>query len=302
MADLRQFRRGRLKGRMRLWRVAALAAAALALGAILYRAPLGELSGRDHVARIHLQGIIHDDPALRRRLDEIAEDARARALILAIDSPGGSAVGGEALFAALRRVGAAKPVVAVMGAKAASAGYMVAVAADRIFARNATVTGSIGVVLQAPQFVELLDSVGIRVDVLRSGPLKAVPNPVERLTRAGRAANQQVVDEVFDMFVDMVSERRALTRAEVLALADGRIYTGRTAVENGLVDAIGGEGAARDWLAAEHGVDLALDARDRDPDARESWFDRRLRALFGESLLPGRLALDGLVALWHPSI
>ena len=304
MADIPASRlvRTRLKRQLRLWRLAALFAAAAALAAVLYSTVTPGVGGSDHVARVDVQGVIRDDRALRRRLGEIAADDRARALLVFIDSSGGSAAGAEALHTALRRVGAAKPVAAIMGATAASGAYMAALGADRIFARNATITGSIGVVLQAPQFTGLMETLGIDMEVVRSGPLKTVPNPAERLTPAGRAALQALVDEIFDMFVDMVVERRPLSRAEVLALADGRAFTGSSAAANGLVDAIGGEASARDWLAEEHGVDRGLAVIDRGPERETGWLKRVAGRLFGTGAAAERLLLDGLLVIWHPEL
>ena len=302
MVAIHAIHRARLKRQLRIWRFAAILAAAAALAAALYSAAGPAAGGKDHVARIHVEGFIRDDRALRRRLDEIAADERARALLVVVDSSGGSAAAAEALYTALRKVGSAKPVAAVLGSRAASGAYMVAIGADRIFARNATLTGSIGVILQAPQVVGLLETLGVGVDVVRSGPLKTVPNPVERLSPAGRAAAQTLVDEIFAMFVDMVAERRPLSRAEVLAVADGRVFTGRSAVGNGLVDAIGGEAAARDWLAEERGIERSLAAIDRDPERDAGWLDRVADRLFGKNTAAEGLLLDGLIAVWHPAL
>ena len=302
MAAIGAIRHTRLKRQLRIWRFAALFGAAAALAAAFYSLLGPAAGGKDHVARVHVQGFIRDDRGLRRRLDEIAADEHARALLVVIDSSGGTASGAEALYAALRKVGAAKPVAALMGSKAASGAYLVAVGADRIFARNATLTGSIGVILQAPQIAGLLETIGVGVDVVRSGPLKTVPNPVERLTPAGRAAAQALVDEIFAMFVDMVAERRPLGREEVLALADGRVFTGRSAMGNGLVDAIGGEGAARNWLAEEHGIEHSLAAIDRDPERDAGLLDRIVGRLFGKNTAAEGLLLDGLIAVWHPAL
>lgn len=301
MAALAPLRHARLKRQLRLWRFGALFAAAAALAAVLYSVAGPFAEGSDHVARVHIEGFIRDDRALRRRLDEIAGDDRARALLVIIDSTGGSAAAAEALYSALRRVGAVKPVAAVMGATGASGAYLVAVGADRIFARNATITGSIGVILQAPQVVGLMERLGIGVDVVRSGPLKTVPNPMERLTPAGRAAAQALVDEIYALFVDTVVERRPLGRAEVMALADGRVFTGRSAVGNGLVDAIGGEIAAREWLADERGIGRRLATIDRDPERNRGWLDRIAGRLFGKSTAAESLLLDGVLAVWHPA-
>ncbi len=302
MAVIATIRHTRLNRQLRLWRLIALCAAAVALAAVLYSAAKPIAGSGDYVARIHIEGIIHDDRELRQRLNEIAADDRARALLVFIDSSGGSAAGSEALYTAMRRVSTAKPVVTVMGATAASGAYMAAIGADRIFARNATVTGSIGVIMQAPQVTALMESLGIEVDIMRSGPLKTVPNPVEQLTPAGRAAAQKLVDEIFALFVDMVAERRPLSRAEVIALADGRVFTGRSAVSNGLVDAIGGEAAARDWLTDQYGIERDLAVIDRNPERDGDWLDRIAGRMLGESAVTESLLLDGLLTVWHPSL
>lgn len=302
MAAIRAIHHARLKRQLRIWRLAALVIAAAALATTLYSVMGPAPGGKDHVARVHVEGFIRDDRALRRRLDEIAADERAMALLVVIDSSGGSAAAAEALYTALRKVSAAKPVAAVLGSRAASGAYLVAIGADRIFARNATLTGSIGVILQAPQVTGLLETLGVGVEVVRSGPLKTVPNPVERLSPAGRAAVQTLVDEIFSMFVDMVAERRPLSRTEVLAVADGRVFTGRSAVGNGLVDAIGGEAAAREWLAEERGIDRGLAAIDRDPERDAGWLDRIAGRLFGKNTAAEGLLLDGLIAVWHPAL
>jgi protease-4 len=110
------------------------------------------------------------------------------------------------------------------------------------------------------------------------------------------------VDEIFAMFVDMVAERRPLSRTEVLSLADGRVFTGRSAVGNGLVDAIGGEAAALEWLAKERGIDRGLAAIDRDPERDAGWLDRIAGRLFGKNTAAEGLLLDGLIAVWHPAL
>ena len=196
-------------------------------------------------------------------LDRLRKDANNRGLIVVIDSPGGSAGGGEALFAALDRVKqGGKPVVAVLRGTAASAGYMAALGAERIFAREGTVTGSIGVLLQSFDASELLARVGVRPDVLASGPLKAQPNPFQPLSPEGREAIMAVIGDLHDQFVAKVVASRGMEEAAVRAVADGRVLTGRQALERRLVDAIGGEPEARAWLAAEKGVPESLPVRE----------------------------------------
>jgi protease-4 len=223
-------------------------------------------------------------------------------VIIRIDSPGGTVVGGEDLYRSLRVVGEHKPVVAVMGTVATSAAYMTAVASDRIFAREGTITGSIGVLFQTADITGMLGKLGIKPESLKSGPLKAVPSPTEPLTEEGRAATQALVFDLFEFFVDLVSERRPLDRAEVLQLADGRVYTGRQAIANGLVDAIGGETAARDWLAAARDIPRDTPVVTVKPKAEQSSLSEALSSLTGKSLFSNALTLDGLLSVWHPEL
>ncbi|MCP5370329.1 MAG: signal peptide peptidase SppA [Hyphomicrobiales bacterium] len=292
--------RRRLARRLSFWRVVAVLAVAGALLALYAR--FDHLPGESYVARYDVTGIILDDRLRDAALDAIAEDDDARALILRIDSPGGTVAGGEALYHSLRRVADKKPVVAVMGEVAASAGYMTAIAADRVLARAATVTGSIGVLMQSADITGLLDKLGIKAESIKSSPLKAQPNPLEPLSPEAREANRATVLDMYDMFVDMVAERRAMPRDKVLALADGRVYTGRQAVANGLADAIGGEREARDWLAQEHGIDRETPIHDVEIDDEDRVWRRMMESIGGKTLFSERLNLDGLVSLWHPEI
>jgi protease-4 len=293
--------RRRLKRGLAFWRAVAVIAV---LGAVALVAresgPAQTLLGSS-VARLTVSGVITEDRDRDRALAAIAEDRNVRALIVAIDSPGGTVSGGEALHRSLQAVAAQKPVVAVMGGTAASAGYMAALPAERIFARESTVTGSIGVLMQTTEFAGLLERLGIRAEALTSGPLKDQPSPFRPLTEEGRAALGAVVADLYAQFVAMVAAGRRMEEAQVRALADGRVFTGRQAVQAGLVDAIGGEAEARAWLAAEKGVPATLPVRDIAPDERDRFIPRLLRDA-RKALVSERLSLDGLVAIWHPSL
>lgn len=303
-ADLLVDRR-RLKRQVSLWRLAAIL---VLLGASLAAAyHLGEPHwGRGHVGRFAVSGVITDDAARLRTLRELAEDGRVKALLLRIDSPGGTVVASEELHRQVRAIAERIPVVAVLGQTAASGGYMVALGADRIVAREGTVTGSIGVLMQTADVSGLLRKLGVSMEQIRSVPLKAVPNPLEPLTDEGRRAVREIIEDMHAMFVGMVAERRGLDADRALRVSDGRVYTGRQALPLGLVDELGGEDAALDWLAKERGVPRDMPVRDvRVSRPGEGWRDlssRALSALTGKSYLPERLTIDGLVALWHPDL
>ena len=291
--------RRRLKRQLGFWRGALILGLVLGLAAF-FAGPLPEgtgLSGQ-HVARLKLNGAITDDRELIRLIERAGRDSQVRALLVAIDSPGGTVAGGEALHTALRGVRAAgKPVVAVLGGTAASAGYMVALPAERIFAREATLTGSIGVILQAFEVSELMARLGLRVEALTSGPLKDQPSPFRPLTEEGRASLNAVVQDMQSQFVAMVATGRSMPEERVRELADGRVVTGRQAVALGLVDAIGGEAEARRWLAETHGLPADLRVRDMDPRgtaervfgmATGSFWQSGISALRAEGWWPGQ--------------
>lgn len=292
--------RRRLKRRLVLWRALAILAI-VAVVVVAVPRTTDHVRG-DYIARLDVSGIILDDPERDAALAEFAADRSGKALLVHIDSPGGTVVGGEALFLALRKVAAVKPVVAVLGTMATSAGYMTAIAADHIVSREGTLTGSVGVILQTADVTRLLDKLGISTDAIKSGPLKGAPSPLEPLTPEARKATQAVVDDMFDMFVDMVAQRRGLSRDDTLRIADGRLFTGRQAAAAQLVDQIGGEEEALKWLASVRNIAVGLPIRDvRIRRDFESWFDT-VGAAMGKTLFSERLTLDGLVAVWHPAL
>jgi len=294
--------RRRLKRRLAFWRSLAVVVAVALVVVAVERFRDGAVGGGAYVARLQIDNVIFNDRDRIDALEDLADDRRARALILRIDSPGGTVVGGEALYRTLRKVAAKKPVVAVMDGLATSGGYMVAIAADRIYAREGSITGSIGVLFQTAEITELLERIGVSVTSIKSAPLKAEPSPVSKLTPEVRRATQALVDDMFAMFVDMVAERRKMDRAAALKLADGRVYTGRMAVANGLVDTIGGETEALEWLRTEKKIARDLPVRDvRINRDVEAWFDR-LTGLARKTVLSERLTLDGLVSVWHPRL
>lgn len=289
--------RRRLKRRLAAWRLVTVAAIIAVVILALER--VGVL-GRDYVARLDIEGIITEDFDRDEALAAIADDRRAKALIVRINSPGGTVVGGEALYRQLRLVSEAKPVVAVMGEVATSAGYLIALGTDHIIGRQGTITGSIGVILQTANITGLLDSLGIKTEAIRSAPLKARPSPLEEMNPEVREAVERVVEDMYAMFVGIVQERRNLSEEQVRNVSDGRIFTGRQAIENGLIDGIGSEIDARAWLADVHGIDQGLTTRELNDDGTALWVQRRVASLFGKSLLSETLRLDGLVSVWHP--
>lgn len=259
-----------------------------------------------HVALVRIDGIITDDADLERAIARVGRDPSARAMIVSIDSPGGSASGGEALHDAIARVAAVKPIVVVMGSMAASAGYMIAVPAARIFARQGTLTGSIGVFLEAPDISGLLGKIGVTTEVIKSGPLKDEPSLTQPLSPEGRQMLQGLVINLYDQFVAMVADGRHMAPDRVRQIADGRPYTGQQALQLGLVDAIGGLPEAREWLAQNKGIPASLPTREV---STSGFFARAFSSMLltpvinaiEKSIGTQWLMLDAQSALWQRS-
>jgi len=292
--------RHRLKRHVTFWRVTSIIiAVALVVTAI------GRFSGAgsdSYIARLDVDQVILNDPDRLKALDALINNSNAKALLVAINSPGGTVVGGEALYHALVRTRAKIPVVAVMGDLATSAGYMIAVASDHIVAHKGTITGSIGVLFQTAEITELLTKLGISVEAIKSGPLKAEPSPFKKLTPVVRQSTQLLVDDMFAMFVSMVVDQRKMSQEKVRSLADGRVFTGRMALKEGLIDAIGGEREALQWLAANKGLEKNLPVRKLTIKRNvEDWFEH-LSSLARKTVISERLTLDGLVSVWHPQL
>ncbi|MBN42970.1 MAG: signal peptide peptidase SppA [Alphaproteobacteria bacterium] len=291
--------RRRLKIRLRFWQAVTLL---VVLGAVLALLQAqGNLLRGERIVRVHIEGVIVHDEARNRALMRLAEDDDVRAVIIHIDSPGGSVVGGEDLYNKLRAVSEAKPVATVMGTVATSAAYMTAIAADKVFARAGSITGSIGVILQSANVSELLKTVGIEPIIVKSSELKGVPSPVEPLTLAGRAATESIVLDLYDFFVGLVIERRPMNVDVVRDLADGRVFSGRQAVENGLIDAIGDEASAIDWMVRERELPAGLPVETLHTPYDDDGLLKKISHLARKSLFSNALTLDGLVSLWQPA-
>ena len=203
--DRRQMRR-----KLSFWRVGALLAIAVALIALLASVGAFKNIGKpsQHIARVPISGVITEDKPLLEMLEKIAKDETVKGVVLSIDSPGGTTVGGEAIYEAVRKIAKDKPVATSVGTLAASAGYMIASASDHIVARRSSIIGSIGVIFQYPQAVRLLDKVGVDVKAIKSSPLKAEPSPFNETPPGAVVAMQQLVDDSYKWFVDLVTERR----------------------------------------------------------------------------------------------
>jgi protease-4 len=197
--------RRRMRRKLTFWRVVAAVVAIAAIGAAAARfgaaASFGAFvsDGGSYVARVKIQGLIRNDEERTEALDRLAK-SNVKAVIVHVDSPGGTTAGSEQLHDSLRRVARAKPMVVVVDGLAASGGYIAAIAADRIFAQDTSLVGSIGVLFQFPNFYGLLEKVGVNVETIRSTPLKAAPNGFEPTSPEARAAIDSIVQDSYEWY------------------------------------------------------------------------------------------------------
>src|SRR5215471_4977901 len=257
--------RRRLRRKLTFWRVCAVLLviiAALSIAAAL--APPGSrlfAAPPNYIARVTITGLIRNDRERVEALDRLAKSG-VKAVIVHLDSPGGTTVGSEQLHDALRRVVAAKPTVMVVDGLAASGAYIAAIAGDHIIAQDTSLVGSIGVLFQIPNVTDLLKTVGIKVEEIKSSPLKAAPNGFEPTSPEARAAIEAIVRDSYDWFRDLVKDRRHFDDGMLRQVADGRVFTGRQGVPLRLVDELGDERAAVAWLVKEKNIDPKTPVRD----------------------------------------
>jgi len=306
--DRRQLRR-----KLTFWRLFAFALAVVALLVAAGRFGAASAHLTPHIARIDIKGLITGDRETIKLIKNVGE-SRASAVIVNISSPGGTVTGSERIYNELRRVAEKKPVVAVVDSLAASGGYIVALGGDRIFADDNALVGSIGVLFQYPNVYKLLDTIGVKVETIKSAPLKASPNGFEPTSEAARAAINSLVVDSFDWFKALVKERRKMSDSELAAVSDGRVFTGRQGVPLKLIDAFGGEREAVAWLEKNKGIAKGLPIEDwKKPGAVNRFglfslasdafvvlgFPQAAElALKAETVLDAT-TLDGLLAIWH---
>ena len=312
--------RRRMRRKLTFWRVVAVLVAIVAVAAVaLVAKRTGEFTSGAQIARITIRGLIRGDQDRVEALDELAKSRVARAVIVHLDSPGGTTAGSEQLHQALRRLGEQKPMVIVVDGMAASGAYIAAMAGDHIVAGDTSLVGSIGVLFQFPNVTDLLKTVGVKVEEIKSSPLKAAPNGFEPTSPEARAAIEAIVMDSYAWFRDMVRDRRKLDGEALTRVTDGRVFTGRQGVDLKLVDALGNEKTAIDWLAKEKGIDPKLPVRDwelKSPLSQLSFLHLGAAAVLDAVGLASiarriqdagafqaleRVNLDGLLALWHPS-
>ena len=222
---------------------------------------------------------IMDIDAQLRWIDKLGRMPGVKGVLVRVDSPGGGAAASQELYEALARLGKDKPIAVSMGSTAASGGLMVSMAGRRVFANASTVTGSIGVRMDIPQIRGLLDKLGLGRQTLTTAPYKDAGSMLEPLTAEEKAYFQGVLKDMHEQFVDIVAQGRHMDRARAARLATGKIFTGREAVELGLVDELGGQQAAHRWLADV--CKVPVDQPLLTPPSEDEWWEKSLKTWFG---------------------
>jgi protease-4 len=313
--------RRRMRRKLTFWRVAA---ALVAIAAVVIIAVVATPSGRGaltasgSIARIQIEGLIRSDNERVEALERL-EKSSAAAVVVHINSPGGTTAGSEQLYDALTRLKAKKPMVVVVEGLAASGGYIAALASDHIVAQQSSLVGSIGVLFQFPNFTGLMKTVGVQVEEVKSSPLKAAPNGFEPTSPEARAALEALVKDSYAWFRGLVKERRGMDDTLLDKVADGRVFTGRQSVELKLIDQLGDEKTAVAWLVAEKKIKSDLPVRDYKlaPKFGDLTFLRTAASITLDALglsaiarqveqagvaqAVERLSLDGMLALWRPA-
>ena len=312
--------RRRIRRKLTFWRVVAalLAIAAVITIGIATPGGRGAFTATGLIARVNIEGLIRSDQDRVEALERLA-NSKAAAVIVHINSPGGTTAGSEQLYDALVQLKAKKPLVVVVEGLAASGGYITAIAADHIIAQQTSLVGSIGVLFQFPNFTDLMKTVGVKVEEVKSSPLKAAPNGFEPTSPEARAALDSLVKDSYAWFRDLVKERRGMDDALLDKVADGRVFTGRQAVDLKLIDQLGDEKTAVAWLVAQKGIKSDLPVHDFKlaPRFGDLTFLRTAASITLDALglsaiarqveqtgvaqAVDRLGLDGMLALWHPA-
>ncbi|MBN8979884.1 MAG: signal peptide peptidase SppA [Rhizobiales bacterium] len=313
--------RRRIRRKLTFWRVIAalgVIVAIVAVGALATPSGRDALTGSRSIARVKIDGLIRSDASRVEALEKL-EKSTHPAVIVHINSPGGTTAGSEQLYDSLMRLKAKKPLVVVVEGLAASGGYIAALASDRIVAQQTALVGSIGVLFQYPNFTDLMKTVGVKVEEVKSSPLKAAPNGFEPTSPEARAALDALVKDSYAWFRGLVKDRRNMDDATLQTVADGRVFTGRQALGLKLIDQLGDEKTAVAWLVSEKKIDKEFPVKDYKltPRFGDMTFLRTAAAVTLDAVgLPAfarqlehsgvaqavdRFALDGMLALWQPA-
>jgi protease IV len=301
-----------VRKKMRFWRLATAIILGLSLTIIglIHADTTSETAffPKDHIVRLHIDDMIIDETDYAKTIRELADNQHVKAVIVNVNSPGGTTVDSQLLYDALRFVGKKKPIVTQMQSVAASGGYIVSLASDYIIANGNTITGSVGVIMQVPEFSGLMKNLGIGLNEIRTTNQKGEPSMYYPMGNDAKANLTAMVSDSYAWFLDLVKTRRKMTDENFASGTKGGVFSGRQAVKLGLVDSLGDEKTALDWLKKNHKIDSKLDIIDLEKPKEQE------ETLFGTVFVPfieriigfslkkqtdSVLNLDGMLCLWH---
>ncbi len=253
------------------------------------------------IAKISIQGIIQDRKDIIDQLEELSENNNVKGLIIVVNSPGGTYVGSKEIHDSIRNIGKKIPTVVYMREMATSGGYLASLSSDRIYGNEGTITGSVGVILQTADISELLSKLGINPIIIKSGKLKAVPNPAEKIDDEKLDYLKSVIEMMQKEFLNIVKKRRNISNSTLELVSDGRILTGKQAKDLKLIDEVGTEKDALAWLRNEAGLDKNVKVKDLSSqnDIREilnlSFLKKKIN-YFNQNFY------NGFFAIWAPGL
>ena len=295
-----------------LWRVFSFVLA-ISLLYIFFNNPKTNISSQPHIANYTISGLLVDADQILEDLEYLEFEDNVKAIIITVDSPGGTTVSAEEIFLKIRSISSNKPIVVVMKNIATSGAYLFSIGADRIFARENTITGSVGVLLQWARIDQGLEKLGIEMKEVKSGKLKAEPDLFGESDEEAMALTQKIVDETYRWFLNLVKERRNVEEYAISQISDGRIFTGRQALELNLIDEIGGNREAKFWLIENREINTDLEILIYDQNKSTNFIELSVAKImdyftinssYGDRLKNNLslMNIGGLLSIWqHPS-
>ena len=256
---------------------------------------------KDFIATISIEGIISNPEDTLNDLENINKSSNAKALLVNINSPGGTFVSSKELYDKIKEISKKIPVVTYMREMATSGGYLVSLASQKIFSNIGTITGSVGVILQTAEITELLEKIGINPIVIKSGKLKATPNPLEGLSENDSKYLNDVIKSMQLEFLSILSENRNIESKTLEIISDGRIFTGKQAKELNLIDFIGSKSDAIRWLKDEAKLPQDIDILDY---SKENQYEKLISMrLFDKNFnFLKKNIYSGFLAIWDPKL
>ena len=256
---------------------------------------------KNFIGKVHLEGIINDKTELIKQLNDISQNKNIKGLLMIVNSPGGTFVSSKEILDSLAKISAKIPTSAYMREMGTSGAYLASLGTSKIFANQGTITGSIGVILQTAQLTSLFEKIGVKPIVIKSGELKATPNPLEEIDEEKLSYLKKIIEQLQNEFINIVEQKRNLNKNTLGKISSGRIFTSKQALDLNLIDFIGNESDALNWIIKEGNLDQKIEVIEM--DKKNSLFNLMNNTFFKNSLKPFNLNLNnGILAIWTPGL